>query len=142
MGQVESCWSPGDRGRRRSFWQSRGVADFQIDGASTGTRRRRVRAIFRRTEIHEHLTPWAAPLFASPKQLTPVRQVTLARQVAMFLARKHLGQSYPELGRAFGGRDHTTVLASVRKIEALLGKDAGMQAVISRLERALGGESP
>jgi chromosomal replication initiator protein len=72
---------------------------------------------------------------------TRQRQITLARQVAMFLARKHLGHSLPELGRAFGGRDHTTVLASVRKIEALLAKDAGMQAVVSRLERALGGES-
>jgi chromosomal replication initiator protein len=72
---------------------------------------------------------------------TRQRRITLARQVAMFLARKHLGRSLPELGRAFGGRDHTTVLASVRKIEALLSKDAGMQAVISRLERALGGES-
>jgi chromosomal replication initiator protein len=65
------------------------------------------------------------------------RQIALARQVAMYLCRKHLGKSFPELGRAFGGRDHTTALSSVRKIEALLGKDAGMQAVIARLERAL-----
>jgi chromosomal replication initiator protein len=65
------------------------------------------------------------------------RQVALARQVAMFLCRKHLGKSFPELGRAFGGRDHTTAIASVRKIEALLSKDAGTQAVIARLERSL-----
>ena len=65
------------------------------------------------------------------------RQVALARQVAMYLSRKHLGKSFPELGRAFGGRDHTTAIASVRKIEALLSKDAGTQAVIARLERAL-----
>lgn len=68
------------------------------------------------------------------------RQLTLARQVAMFLARKHLGASLPEIGRAFGGRDHTTVLASVRKVQGLLASDAGMQAVIGRIERALGGE--
>jgi len=65
------------------------------------------------------------------------RQIALARQVAMYLCRKHLGKSFPELGRAFGGRDHTTAISSVRKIEALLSKDAGTQAVIARLERAL-----
>jgi chromosomal replication initiator protein len=70
------------------------------------------------------------------------RQITLARQVAMYLARKHLGASLPEIGRAFGGRDHTTVLSSVRKITALLATDAGMQAVITRLERVLGSGPP
>jgi chromosomal replication initiator protein len=68
------------------------------------------------------------------------RQLTLARQVAMYVARKHLGASLPEIGRAFGGRDHTTVLSSVRKVSGLLASDAGMQAVIGRIERALGGD--
>src|SRR5690606_17481635 len=61
------------------------------------------------------------------------RQLTLARQVAMYLARKHLGASLPEIGRAFGGRDHTTVLSSVRKVTGMLATDAGMQAVIGRI---------
>ncbi|MFZ9887110.1 MAG: helix-turn-helix domain-containing protein, partial [Myxococcota bacterium] len=64
------------------------------------------------------------------------------RQVAMYLARKHIGASLPEIGRAFGGRDHTTVLSSVRKIEASLATDAGMQAVVGRIERALNGDLP
>lgn len=65
------------------------------------------------------------------------RQVTRARQVAMFLARKHTGASLPEIGRSFGGRDHTTVLSSVRKIAGMNATDAGMQAVLTRLERVL-----
>ncbi len=75
-----------------------------------------------------------------PADLTgPVRQrqITRARQLAMFLARQHLQVSLPELGRAFGGRDHTTALASVQKIEQLQRTDAGVQAVLARLEQAL-----
>jgi chromosomal replication initiator protein len=67
------------------------------------------------------------------------RQVTRARQVAMYLVRNHLGRSLPEIGRAFGDRDHTTVLASVTKIHSLKDDDAGVQAVISRLGQSLFG---
>jgi chromosomal replication initiator protein len=75
-----------------------------------------------------------------PKDLTGPsrqRQVTRARQLAMFLARHHLQLSLPELGRAFGDRDHTTALASVQKIEQLQKSDAGVQAVLARLEQSL-----
>jgi chromosomal replication initiator protein len=67
------------------------------------------------------------------------RQVTRARQVAMYLVRHHLGRSLPEIGRAFGDRDHTTVLASVNKIGELKGSDAGVQAVLARLGQSLFG---
>ncbi|MBI1945279.1 MAG: chromosomal replication initiator protein DnaA [Deltaproteobacteria bacterium] len=67
------------------------------------------------------------------------RQVTRARQVAMFLVRQHLARSLPEIGRAFGDRDHTTVLASVNKIAGLKGSDVGIQAVLSRLSASLFG---
>jgi chromosomal replication initiator protein len=62
------------------------------------------------------------------------RQVALARQIAMALCRRHLQLSLPEIGRAFGGRDHTTVLASVRKIAGLEATCSGTRAVIKRLE--------
>lgn len=65
------------------------------------------------------------------------RSVTRARQLAMYLCRRHLAASLPEIGRFFG-RDHTTVMASVRKVEGLLSTDAGIQAVVSRLEKTLG----
>jgi chromosomal replication initiator protein len=55
----------------------------------------------------------------------------------MFLARQHLQMSLPELGRAFGGRDHTTVLASVQKIDQSRGDDASLQALLAKLEQTL-----
>jgi chromosomal replication initiator protein len=64
------------------------------------------------------------------------RRVTLARQMSMYLARKHLRISLPEIGRSFG-RDHTTVLSSVRKIAGLKATDSGTLAVILRLEDEL-----
>jgi hypothetical protein len=45
-------------------------------------------------------------------------RIVRARQVAMYLAKVMTGRSLPEIGRRFGGRDHTTVLHAVRKIEA------------------------
>ena len=67
------------------------------------------------------------------------RQVTRARQLAMWLARQELSMSLPEIGRAFGDRDHTTVLSSVRKIDTLQETDAGVQAVVTRLRSSLFG---
>lgn len=65
------------------------------------------------------------------------RQITRARQIAMFLARQHLQMSLPELGRAFGGRDHTTVLASVQKIDQSRRDDASLQALLTKLEQII-----
>ncbi len=62
--------------------------------------------------------------------------ITLARQVAMALCRGHLSLSLPEIGRHFN-RDHSTVLASVRKIETLRVKDAGFQNTFSQLEKGI-----
>ena len=51
------------------------------------------------------------------------RQIARPRQVAMWLAKNLTSQSYPSIGEAFGGRDHTTVLHAVRTIESLKAKD-------------------
>jgi chromosomal replication initiator protein len=67
------------------------------------------------------------------------RQIARARQIAMWLARHHLTMSLPEIGRAFGGRDHTTALASIQKIDTLVETDAGVQVVIKRLRQNLFG---
>ena len=64
------------------------------------------------------------------------RQVTRARQIAVWLCRHHLQMSFPELGRAFD-RDHTTALASVQKIEALLQTDTSIKAIVARLEQSI-----
>lgn len=60
-----------------------------------------------------------------------------ARMVAMYLARKHVGSSYPELGRFFSKRDHTTVMSACRKIEARMQTDERLRVVVERLEKEL-----
>jgi chromosomal replication initiator protein len=63
--------------------------------------------------------------------------VVRPRQVAMYLAKILTLRSLPEIGRRFGGRDHTTVLHAVRKIEALAGHDAALAEEIEGLKRQL-----
>jgi chromosomal replication initiator protein len=63
--------------------------------------------------------------------------VVKPRQVAMFLAKTLTMRSLPEIGRRFGGRDHTTVLHAVRKIEALSANDTTLRDEIDLLKRML-----
>src|SRR5215468_7519061 len=63
--------------------------------------------------------------------------VVRPRQVAMYLAKTLTLRSLPEIGRRFGGRDHTTVLHAVRKIEALVAKDNALSEEVESLKRQL-----
>jgi len=63
--------------------------------------------------------------------------VVRPRQVAMYLAKTLTLRSLPEIGRRFGGRDHTTVLHAVRKIEALVAKDIALSDEVELLKRQL-----
>ena len=63
--------------------------------------------------------------------------VVRPRQVAMYLAKTLTLRSLPEIGRRFGGRDHTTVLHAVRKIENLVNTDASLAEEIELLKRQL-----
>jgi chromosomal replication initiator protein len=66
------------------------------------------------------------------------RSVTLPRQVAMYLVRKHCSLSFPEIGSAFGGRDHSSVIHSVNLIsERLKGKEQELFLAIKEIEEAL-----
>lgn len=67
------------------------------------------------------------------------RAVARPRQVAMWLAKQITTRSLPDIGRRFGGRDHTTVLHAVRRIEALKGEDAVIARDIDVLLRKLRG---
>ncbi|MDX9719780.1 MAG: chromosomal replication initiator protein DnaA [Myxococcota bacterium] len=62
------------------------------------------------------------------------KQIALARQVAMYLARKHTDLSYPDLGRFFG-KDHTTVLSAFQKFEKLAESHQGLRSELDALER-------
>lgn len=59
----------------------------------------------------------------------------LARQIAMFLARSRLALSFQEIGRLFGGKDHSTVMHAVRKIENLRENDADMRKLLADIEK-------
>ncbi|MET3927259.1 chromosomal replication initiator protein DnaA [Devosia sp. 2618] len=65
------------------------------------------------------------------------RDVVRPRQIAMFLAKALTSRSLPEIGRRFGGRDHTTVLHSVRKVEQMIKDDLELAQEIELLKRML-----
>ena len=65
------------------------------------------------------------------------REVARPRQVAMYLSKQLTPRSLPEIGRRFGGRDHTTVIHAVRQIEKLRAADAELDADIRLLTRQL-----
>ncbi|MBI6630724.1 chromosomal replication initiator protein DnaA [Pontibaca salina] len=66
-----------------------------------------------------------------------VRSFARPRQVAMYLAKQLTSRSLPEIGRRFGGRDHTTVMHGVRRIEELKQTDGQMADDVEMLRRAL-----
>jgi chromosomal replication initiator protein len=72
--------------------------------------------------------------FHSPQR---ARRVARPRQVAMYLSRKLTTRSLPEIGRRFGGRDHTTVLHACRRIEALIVEDALFRQEVDFLSQRL-----
>ena len=65
------------------------------------------------------------------------RAVARPRQIAMYLAKQLTTRSLPEIGRKFGGRDHTTVIHAVRKIEQLRGEDPALDEDVDLLRRML-----
>ena len=67
------------------------------------------------------------------------RAVARPRQVAMYLSKQLTSRSLPEIGRKFGGRDHTTVMYAVQKIEELRATDSGLAEDIDLLRRMLEG---
>ena len=65
------------------------------------------------------------------------RQFAFPRQIAMFLCKKLTKHSYPEIGRAFGGKHHTTVIHSFEKIQSQSSHDAGLQKLLLDLSKGL-----
>jgi chromosomal replication initiator protein len=68
-----------------------------------------------------------------------VRTIARPRQVAMYLAKQLTPRSLPEIGRRFGGRDHTTIMHGVRKIEELMATDSQLSDDLQLLRRLLQG---
>ena len=68
------------------------------------------------------------------KSKSRTKQIVNARQVSMYLVKKFLDKSLVDVGRAFGGRDHSTVINSLRKVENQLSKNSDLKSDISELE--------
>ncbi|TNC51680.1 chromosomal replication initiator protein DnaA [Rubellimicrobium rubrum] len=90
-----------------------------------------VEEIQRKVAEHYHIR--LADLIG-PKRL---RSFARPRQVAMYLAKTMTSRSLPDIGRRFGGRDHTTIIHGVRKIEELMGIDSQIADDLDLLRRAL-----
>ncbi|MBA2620838.1 MAG: chromosomal replication initiator protein DnaA [Acidobacteria bacterium] len=67
------------------------------------------------------------------KSKNNARQIAVPRQVAMYLCKRLTKHSFPEIGRDFGGKHHTTVMHSVEKIDALIKDDKNFHRVVSEL---------
>jgi len=65
------------------------------------------------------------------------QQVSRPRQIAMYLCKQLTKHSYPAIGRAFGGKHHTTVMHSYAKVESLRLRDSQMQKVVNDLSESL-----
>lgn len=65
------------------------------------------------------------------------KNIAFPRQVSMYLCRKLLDISLPKIGESFGGRDHTTVIYAISKIEKQLESDDGLQKTVHALEKEI-----
>ncbi len=101
-----------------------------------------VRANARRITVDEIQKACAAHFKIDPSEMRSKRRaraVARPRQVAMYLAKKMTPRSLPEIGRIFGGRDHSTVIHAVRTIEALRETNPDIDADVRALQRLLEG---
>ncbi|HXR31956.1 MAG TPA: chromosomal replication initiator protein DnaA [Solirubrobacterales bacterium] len=74
-----------------------------------------------------------AELVGSTRAATPVR----ARQVAIYLTRELTDLSLPQIGRLYGGRDHSTVINSIKRVEARCGEDGDLAARVEKLRASI-----
>jgi chromosomal replication initiator protein len=86
-------------------------------------------------KVAEHFNMRVADMHSERR----ARAIARPRQVAMFLAKNLTQRSLPEIGRKFGGRDHTTVMHAVKKVEELMASDHGFAEDIELLRRTLAG---
>ena len=84
-------------------------------------------------KVAEHFNLKVAEMYSDRR----ARVVARPRQVAMYLAKQLTSRSLPEIGRKFGGRDHTTVMHAVKKVDELIAIDQTFAEDVELLKRAL-----
>ncbi|NIP38176.1 MAG: chromosomal replication initiator protein DnaA [Candidatus Dadabacteria bacterium] len=65
------------------------------------------------------------------------KNIAFPRQISMYLVRRYTGASFPEIGEKFGGKDHSTVIHAVNKIEKLLEDDLSVKNTVNSLSRSI-----
>jgi chromosomal replication initiator protein len=71
------------------------------------------------------------------KSAKRLKTIVLPRQIAMYLSRQLTSSSYPEIGDRFGGKDHSTIIHAIRKIEKLIEEDFQLKSTIENLRKEL-----
>ena len=74
---------------------------------------------------------------AQIKAKSNAKPIAVPRQIAMYICKELTKQSLPQIGRDFGGKHHTTVLHSIRKIDALRKKDSEISSAVDSIVRSL-----
>jgi chromosomal replication initiator protein len=90
-------------------------------------------------EIQEHTAEAFGISLDALLSASRAQPAAFARQVAMYLARELAGASLPTIGRAFGNRNHTTVMHACKRTAARMAEDADARDTVDRLMRTLGG---
>ena len=86
-------------------------------------------------KVSEHFNIRVSDMYSARR----ARSVARPRQIAMYLSKQLTSRSLPEIGRKFGGRDHTTVMHAVKKVEELCLVDQDFGEDVELLKRMLGG---
>ncbi len=73
---------------------------------------------------------------AQLKTKSNARTIVIPRQIAMYLCKEYTGKSLPQIGKDFGGKHHTTVLHSIKKIEYLRKKDSEISSAVNSIENS------
>ena len=110
-------------------------ASILLGAALRGGPERRITVDEIQKTVADHFNLKQADLLSERR----TRSVARPRQMAMYLCKQHTTRSYPDIGRRFGGRDHTTVLHGVRKIEELMAQDDQIARDVAALTRKLRG---
>ena len=105
--------------------------ELLADLLRASSRRITVDEIQKQVASHFHIR--VADMFSARRS----RQIARPRQIAMFLAKNLTSLSYPEIGRRFGNRDHTTIMHAVRKVEELMVSDTELSDDVSLLKSVL-----
>jgi chromosomal replication initiator protein len=90
-----------------------------------------VEEIIKRVSIHFNMK------ISDIKSAKRLKAVVLPRQIAMYLSRQLTPSSYPEIGDRFGGKDHSTIIHAIRKIEKLMEVDFQLRTTIENLRKEL-----